>query len=49
MDVVKDALPDFKIKMEGEIRKPRRGRKRKIERPDYNLKVEIKDVEIQFN
>ena len=37
------------VKMESEIRKPRKGRKAKVKRPDFNLKIESKDVEIFFN
>ncbi len=36
-------------KIENEIRKPRKGRKSKVKKPDFNLKIESKDVEIFFN
>lgn len=35
--------------IEVEIRKPKKGRKTKVKRPDFNLKIEDKDVQIFFN
>ena len=38
-----------KDKIEIEVRKPKKGRKTKIKRPEFNLQIVDKDVQIFFN
>ena len=40
---------ESKNTLESEVRKAKKGRKSKVKRPEFNLKIENKDIEIFFN